>query len=47
VGYLFGELTAVGVEYVKESVAEAEAGLGSNEVTDLWQERYRDKGYDL
>ena len=47
VGYLFGELTAVGVEYVKEAVAEAQEGLGSKEVTDLWQEHYRDKGYDL
>lgn len=47
VGYLFGELTAVGVGYVKESVAEAEEGLGSKEVVELWQEHYRDKGYDL
>ena len=47
VGYLFGELTAVGVEYVKEAVTEAEEDLGSKEVTDHWQEHYRDKGYDL
>jgi len=47
VGYLFGELTAVGVEYVKEAIAEAEAGLGGKEVTDLWREHFRDKGYDV
>jgi len=47
VGYLFGELTAVGVEYVKEAIEEAAAGLGSREVTDLWQQHYRDKGYDI
>lgn len=47
VGLLFGELTAVGVEYVKEAIAEAEAGMGSKEVTDLWQQHYRDRGYDL
>ena len=47
VGYLFGELTAVGVEYIKEAIAEAQEGLGSKEVTDLWQEHYRSKGYDL
>ncbi len=47
VGFLFGELTAVGVEYVKEAIAEAEEGLGSKEVTDLWQQHFRDKGYDV
>jgi hypothetical protein len=47
VGYLSGELTAVGVEYVKEAIAEAEAGIGSKEVTDLWRENFRDKGYDV
>jgi len=47
VGLLFGELTAVGVEYVKAAVAESQVGLGSKEVTDLWQQHYRDKGYDL
>ena len=46
VGYLFGELTAVGVEYVKEAIAEAEEGLGSGEVTELWRQHFRDKGYD-
>lgn len=47
VGLLFGELTRDGVEYVKEAIAETEEGLGSKEVTDLWQQHYRDKGYDL
>jgi len=47
VGLLFGELTAVGVEYVKEAIAEAEEGFGSKEVTDLWQQHYRDKGYSV
>jgi len=47
VGYLFGELTAVGMEYVEEAVGEAQEGLGSKEVVELWQEHYRDKGYDL
>ena len=47
VGLLFGELTAVGVEYVKEAIEEAAAGFGSKEVTDLWQEHFRDKGYDV
>jgi hypothetical protein len=36
VGYLFGELTAVGVEYVKEAIAEG------GEVADLWKEHYAD-----
>jgi hypothetical protein len=47
VGLLFGELTAVGVEYVKEAIAEAEEGFGSKQVTDLWQQHYRDKGYSV
>jgi len=47
VGYLFGELTAVGVKYVKEAIGEAEEGYGSKEVTELWQEHYRDKGYNV
>ena len=47
VGFLFGELTRDGVEYVKEAIAEAEEGFGSKEVTDLWQQDYRDKGYNL
>jgi len=47
VGYLFGELTAVGVGYVKEAVAEVQAGFGSKDITDVWQQHYRDKGYDL
>jgi hypothetical protein len=47
VGYLFGELTAVGVAYVKEAAAEAQEGFGSKEVVELWQEHYRDNGYDL
>ena len=46
-GYLFGELTAVGVEYVKEAIAEAKEGLGSEEVTEFWQQHFRDKGYDV
>jgi hypothetical protein len=46
-GLLFGELTAVGVEYVKEALAEAEEGFGSKQVTDLWQQHYRDKGYSV
>jgi isocitrate lyase len=40
-------LTRDGVEYVKEAIADAEAGFGSKEVVDLWQEHYRDKGYNL
>ena len=47
VGFLFGELTAVGVEYVKAAVADAQDGLGSKEVTDLWRQHYGDKGYNL
>ena len=47
VGFLFGELTAVGVEYVEEAIEDAAAGFGSEEVTDLWQQHYRDKGYQL
>ncbi len=47
VGYLFGELTAVGVEYLKEAVAESQEGFGSREITDLWQQHYRDKGYNV
>jgi hypothetical protein len=47
VGCLFGELTAVGVEYVKEAIAEAKEGLGSEEVTELWRQHLRDKGYDV
>lgn len=35
VGHLFGELTAVGTEYVKEAIADAKEGFGSEEVTDL------------
>jgi len=47
VGFLFGELTADGMEYVKEAIEEAAAGLGSKEVTDLWRQHFRDKGYDV
>jgi len=36
VGFLFGELTRDGVEYVKEAVAEG------GEVADLWKEHYAD-----
>ena len=42
VGFLFGELTRDGVEYVKDAIAE-----GRTEVTDLWQEYYRQKGYGV
>ena len=42
VGFLFGELTHDGVQYVKDTIAE-----GRTEVTDLWQEYFRDKGYSL
>jgi hypothetical protein len=47
VGYLFSEFTLDGMEYVKESAAEAEEGFGSKEVVALWQQHYRDKGYNL
>jgi len=47
IGLLFGELTQDGVNYVKESIAEAAAGFGSIEVTGLWRQHYRDKGYDV
>lgn len=47
VGFLFGELTTDGVQYVKDSLAEAKEGLGSLEVVELWVEHFRDKGYDL
>lgn len=47
VGYLFGELTADGVDYVREAIEEVAAGLGSREVTDLWQQHFRDTGYDV
>ena len=40
VGYLFGELTAVGVEYVKEAIAENSAYW--NEIAELWEEYYAD-----
>lgn len=36
VGYLFGELTADGVNYVKEAIAEG------GEVAELWAEHYAD-----
>ena len=42
VGLLFGELTRDGVQYVKDAIAE-----GRTEVTDLWQEYYRQKGYGV
>jgi len=42
VGFLFGELTRDGIQYVKDAVVE-----GRTEVTDLWQQHFRDKGYDL
>ena len=41
VGFLFGELTLDGIRYVKEAAEER------TEVTDLWQEHFRAKGYDL
>ncbi len=44
VGLLFGELTGDGVQYVKDAIAD---GFGDKEVVKLWQEFYRDKGYDL
>jgi len=47
VGYLFGELTAVGVEYVKEAIAEAEEGLGSEEGNGIVAATLPDKGYDV
>ena len=47
VGLLFGELTRDGVEYVKEAIAEAQEGLGSKEVVDLWRQHYADAGYDM
>jgi len=40
-GLLFGELTDEGVKYVKEAITEG------GEVADLWQQHYRDKGYDV
>ena len=36
-----------GVEYVKEAIAEAQEGLGSKEVMDLWRQHYADAGYDM
>lgn len=42
VGLLFGELTSDGVQYVKDAIAE-----GRTEVTDLWQEHFHAKGYDV
>ena len=47
VGLLFGELTADGVEYVKESIADAQEGFGSAEVVELWRQHYADAGYDM
>lgn len=47
VGYLFGELTDAGVEYVKEAVARALAGDGDAEVPELWQKHYTAKGYNV
>lgn len=47
VGMLMGELTQAGVEYVKDSLAEAQDGMGSLEVVELWVRYFRDKGYDL
>ena len=46
VGLLFGELTRDGVEYVKEAIAEAQEGVGSEEVVNLWQQHYGDAGYE-
>ena len=45
IGLLFGELTRDGVEYVKEAIAETQAGHGSLEVVELWRTHFRDKGY--
>ena len=41
------KLTRDGVEYVKEAIAEAQEGLGSKEVVDLWRQHYADAGYDM
>jgi hypothetical protein len=47
VGLLFGELTTDGVGYVKDAVVEAAEGFGDRQVVELWQQYFRDKGYDL
>jgi len=49
VGLLLGELTRDGVEYVKEAIADAagEACTWCKTVTDLWQQHYRERGYDV
>jgi hypothetical protein len=49
VGYLFGELTTVGVAYVEEAIegAAAEPCTWCKEVADLWKEHYQGKGYDV
>ena len=41
VGSLFGDLTNDGVKYVKEALTEP------TEVTNLWQEYYRNRGYSV
>ena len=47
VGYLFGELTQDGVEYVNDAITEAEEGCGSKEVVELWREYYCNRGYNI
>jgi hypothetical protein len=50
VGLLFGELTRDGVNYIRDALAEDEAlslPESSREVTALWRQHFRDKGYDL
>jgi hypothetical protein len=49
VGLLFGELTRDGVEYVKESIADAagESCAWCKEVVELWRRHYADAGYDM
>ena len=47
IGFLFGELTLDGIQYVKDSIAEAQEGLGSLEVVELWRQHFTDKGYSI
>lgn len=45
VGFLMGELTRDGVNYVKEAQRELQHGHGSADVVALWIEHYEGKGY--
>lgn len=49
VGFLFGELTRDGVDYVEEAIEEAnlDGSSWSREVVGLWYRHYSDRGYQF